>query len=89
MGRVASDRIVAVYQPHKAAAWWLVYGWLLRRPLPRHFAPPGELRREFAECGLRLVRSHALLRGVFMERAYVLEPVGGAEGRDGLGPSGG
>ena len=89
MARVASDRIVAVYQPHKAAAWWLVYGWLLRRPLPRHFASPGELRREFAECGLRLVRSHALLRGVFMERAYVLEPVGGAEGRDGLGPSGG
>lgn len=87
MARVASDRVVAVYQPHKLAAWWLVYGWLLRRPVPRHFASPKELRREFAECGLKLARSHALLRGVFMERAYVLEPVGGAEGRDGLGPA--
>ena len=39
------------------------------------FVSPDELKREFAVCGLRPVRSHALLRGAFMERAYVLEPV--------------
>jgi ubiquinone/menaquinone biosynthesis C-methylase UbiE len=75
MARVAGDRVIAVYQPHKVAAWWLLNGLLLRRPLPRYFVSPDELKREFAVCGLRPVRSHALLRGVFMERAYVLEPV--------------
>ncbi len=75
MARVAADRVVAVYQPHKIAAWWLVYGGILGRRLPLHYASAGELEREFADAGLRSVRSHALLRWVFMERAYVLEPV--------------
>jgi len=74
MARVTRDRVVVVYQPHRAALWWLVYGGLLRRPLPRFYASPSELRREFADAGLRPVRSHSLLRGVFMERAYVLRP---------------
>lgn len=76
MARVATDRVIAVYQPHRIAAWWVLYGLLLRRPVPRHFVSPNELRREFAACGLRVARSHALLRGVFMERAYVLTPQG-------------
>jgi ubiquinone/menaquinone biosynthesis C-methylase UbiE len=79
LARVASDRVVAVYQPHKTAAWWLLYGGLLRRPLPRYYVSDGALRDEFADCGLRVVRSHALLRGVFMERAYVLAPIDGSE----------
>jgi len=78
LARVASDRVVAVYQPHKAAAWWLLYGWLLRRPLPRYYISDRDARAEFAACGLRVSGSHALLRGVFMERAYVLVPVDGA-----------
>jgi ubiquinone/menaquinone biosynthesis C-methylase UbiE len=75
MARVAKDRVVAVYQPHRIAAWWLLYGGLLRRPLPRHYVSDRDLGEEFAASNLRLVRSHALLRGLFMERAYVLEPV--------------
>ncbi len=75
MARVAASRVVAVYQPHKITAWWLVYGGILRRRLPLHYASPDELEREFAAAGLRPVRSHALLRWVFMERAYVLDPV--------------
>ena len=72
MARVARERVVVVYQPHRAALWWLVYGLLLRRPVPRYYASPAELAREFPAAGLRPVRSHSLLRGVFMERAYVL-----------------
>ncbi|MCH7699706.1 MAG: class I SAM-dependent methyltransferase [Chloroflexi bacterium] len=73
LGRVARERVIAVYQPHRLALWWLFYGLLLRRRLPRYFVPPGDLPDEFAKAGLRLVRSHTLLRGVFMEQAYVLE----------------
>lgn len=72
MARVATDRVVVVYQPHRLALWWLAYGLLLRRPLPLHYASPADLKREFAECGLREERSYSLLRGLFMERAYVL-----------------
>ena len=74
MARVARERVVAVYQPHRAALWWLVYGLLLRRPVPRFYASPADLAREFSAGGLRSVRSHSLLRGVFMERDYVLAP---------------
>jgi ubiquinone/menaquinone biosynthesis C-methylase UbiE len=74
MARVARARVVVVYQPHRVALWWLVYGGLLRRPLPRFYASPAGLKREFAAAGLRPARSHSLLRGVFMERAYVLLP---------------
>jgi ubiquinone/menaquinone biosynthesis C-methylase UbiE len=74
LGRVARKRVIAVYQPHRIALWWLFYGLLLRRKLPRYFVPPGDLPSEFAQAGLRIVRSHTLLRSVFMERAYVLEP---------------
>ena len=77
MARVAKERVVAVYQPHRMALWWLFYGLLLRRQLPRYFVAPGKLPNEFSNAGLRIVRSHTLLRGVFMERAYVLEPVSG------------
>lgn len=77
MARVAKERVVAVYQPHRMALWWLFYGLLLRRQLPRYFVAPGKLPDEFSNAGLRIVRSHTLLRGVFMERAYVLEPAGG------------
>lgn len=73
MARVASERVIAVYQPHKLAAWWALNALLLRKPVPRYFASPNELKQEFAACGLRPVRSRALLRGAFMERAYVLE----------------
>jgi len=72
--RVARERVVAVYQPHRVALWWLVYGLLLRRPVPRYYASQADLAREFAASGLRLIRSHSLLRGAFMERAYVLTP---------------
>ncbi len=75
MGRVARERVVVVYQPHKVAAWWLVNGLLLRRPIPRHYASHDQVKREFAASGLRLLRSHAMLRGVFMGRAYVAEPI--------------
>lgn len=78
MGRVARERVIAVYQPHRLALWWLFYGLLLRRQLPRYFVGPHDLPEEFREAGLRLVRSHSLLRGVFMERAYILEPTGQA-----------
>jgi ubiquinone/menaquinone biosynthesis C-methylase UbiE len=74
MARVARERVVVVYQPHRAALWWLVYGLLLRKPLPRFYASLADLAREFATSGLEPVRSHSLLRGVFMERAYVLAP---------------
>ena len=77
MSRVARTRIIAVYQPHRMALWWLFYGLLLRRQLPRYFVPPNKLPTEFSNAGLRIVRSHTLLRGVFMERAYVLESAGG------------
>ena len=53
----------------RLAIWWIFYGLLLRRQLPRYFVPTGDLSNEFAKAGLRLVRSHTLLRGVFMERA--------------------
>lgn len=74
MARVARERVVVVYQPHRAALWWLVYGLLLRKPVPRFYVSPADLDREFATSGLQPVRSHSLLRGVFMERAYVLAP---------------
>lgn len=74
MARVARERVIVVYQPHRLALWWLLYGGLLRRPLPRFYASRATLEREFAEAGLRPLRSHSLLRGVFMERAYVLRP---------------
>ena len=77
MARVARTRVVAVYQPHRMAIWWLFYGLLLRRRLPRYFMSPNKLPAEFSRAGLSIVRSHTLLRGVFMERAYVLEPAGG------------
>ncbi len=77
MARVAKERVVAVYQPHRIALWWLFYGLLLRRQLPRYFVPPSRLPAEFSKAGLKIARSHTLLRGVFMERAYVLEPAGG------------
>lgn len=77
MARVARTRVVAVYQPHRVAIWWLFYGLLLRRQLPRYFVAPNKLPAEFSRAGLSIVRSHTLLRGVFMERAYVLEPAGG------------
>ena len=70
MARVARQRVVAVYQPHRIALWWFVYGLLLRRNLPRYY--PANLDREFVASGVRVVRSHSLLRGVLMERAYVL-----------------
>lgn len=75
MARVARGRVIAVYQPHKLTLWWLLYGFLMRRPVPLHYAAERALRDEFAASGLRVVRSHALLAGVFMERAYVLQPV--------------
>ena len=75
MGRVARDRVIAVYQPHRLSLWWLVYGFLLRRPIPRYFVSHKDLQEEFAASGLRPLNSHALLRGPFMERAYVLQPV--------------
>lgn len=74
MGRVARQRVVVVYQPQRAALWWLLYGLLLRTRLPRFYASPADLAREFAATGLRPLRSHALLSGVLMERAYVLAP---------------
>ena len=74
MARVACDRVIVVYQPHRVALWWLLYVGLLRRPLPRFYASPSALEIEFAAAGLRPLRSHSLLRGVFMERAYVLRP---------------
>jgi ubiquinone/menaquinone biosynthesis C-methylase UbiE len=74
MTRVARERVVVVYQPHRAALWWLVYGLLLRKPVPRFYASPTDLDREFAASGLQPVRSRSLLRWVFMERAYVLAP---------------
>jgi ubiquinone/menaquinone biosynthesis C-methylase UbiE len=74
MARVARERVIVVYQPHRVALWWLLYSGLLRRPLPRFYASPAALKLEFAVAGLRPVRSHSLLRGVFMERAYVLRP---------------
>ncbi len=77
MARVAKERVIAVYQPHRMALWWLFYGLLLRRQLPRYFVTPSKLPAEFSNAGLKIVRSHTLLRGVFMERAYVLEPAGG------------
>ena len=73
MARVA-HRVVAVYQPHKVSIWWLLSGLILRRPMPRHYVSAKELEKELAGCGLRVMRSHALLRGVLMARAYVLEP---------------
>ncbi len=78
LGRVARERVVVVYQPHRLAVWWFLYGLLLRRQLPRYFVAPSQLPEEFASAGLRLIRSHSLLRGAFMERAYVLEPSTGA-----------
>lgn len=77
MARVAKRRVVAVYQPHRMALWWLFYGLLLRRQLPRYFVPPAKLPAEFSSAGLTIIRSHTLLRGLFMERAFVLEPAGG------------
>jgi ubiquinone/menaquinone biosynthesis C-methylase UbiE len=74
MGRVARDRVIAVYQPHRLSLWWLVYGFLLRRRIPRYFVSHKDLQDEFAASGLRPMSSHALLRGPFMERAYVLRP---------------
>lgn len=74
LARVARGRVVAVYQPHRMAIWWLFYGLLLRKPVPRYYVSASELEQEFAESGLRAVGSHALLRGLFMERAYVLAP---------------
>ena len=79
MGRVA-QRVIAVYQPHRVAAWWLWNGLVLRRRLPLHFVSPQELEREFERSGLRLVRSHAMLRWIFTQRAYVLEPDAGPAG---------
>ena len=79
MGRIAGDRVVAVYQPHKLALWWLANGLLLGKPVPTHFASHEQLEREFAQCGLAPQRSHTLLRGAFMERAYVLQPVTSAD----------
>lgn len=77
MGRVASDRVIAVYQPHKLAAWWVLNGLLLRRPVPRHYVSAKGLAAEFASCGLTAVHSRPLLRGAFMERAYVLKHAAG------------
>jgi len=74
MARVARERVVAVYQPHRVALWWLAYGLALRRPVPRFYASQADLAREFAAGGLHAIRSHSLLRGAFMERAYVLTP---------------
>ena len=39
LGRVARERVIAVYQPHRIALWWLFYGLLLRRRLPRRGPP--------------------------------------------------
>jgi len=75
LGRVASERVVAVYQPHKFAAWYALNNVLLRKNLPAYYVSARRLESEFAEAGLRLVRSATLLRGAFMERAYVLEPL--------------
>ena len=79
LGRVARERVIVVYQPHRLALWWLFYGLLLRRQLPRYFVGPSRLPEEFASAGLRPIRSHSLLRGAFMERAYVLAPSIGVE----------
>ena len=75
LGRVASERVVAVYQPHKVAAWYVLNNVLLRKKLPAYYVSARQLEAEFAEAGLRPARSATLLRGAFMERAYVLEPV--------------
>ena len=77
MARVAKERVIAVYQPHRMALWWLFYGLLLRRQLPRYFVTPSKLPTEFSNAGLQIVRSQTLLRGVFLYRCSVLEPVGG------------
>lgn len=74
MARVA-HRVIAVYQPHKASIWWMLNGLILRRRMPRHYVSAKELQEELAGSGLRVIRSHALLKGVLMSRAYVLEPV--------------
>ena len=74
MARVASGAVVAVYQPHKLTAWWVLNGLILRKRVPLHFVSPRELEQEFAQAGLRPRRSHALLTGLLMERAYVLRP---------------
>lgn len=73
MGRVARDRVVAVYQPHKIAAWYILNNLVLRKRLPAYYVSTAQLADEFAAAGLRPVRSSTLLRGAFMERAYVLE----------------
>jgi ubiquinone/menaquinone biosynthesis C-methylase UbiE len=73
MGRVAKDRVVAVYQPHKIAAWYVLNNVVLRKRLPAYYVSAAQLVDEFAAAGLRPVRSSTLLRGAFMERAYVLE----------------
>lgn len=82
MGRVAR-RVIAVYQPHRVALWWLWNGLIMRRKMPLHFASPAELEREFERSGLRLVRSHAMLRWIFTQRAYVLEPISDDQGAAG------
>lgn len=73
LGRVARDRVVAVYQPHKIAAWYALNNVLLHKRVPAYYVSAHDLQDEFAAAGLRPVRSSALLRGAFMERAYVLE----------------
>ena len=75
LGRVARERVVAVYQPHKIAAWYALNNVLLHKRLPAYFVSTRDLQDEFAAAGLRPVRSSTLLRGAFMERAYVLAPM--------------
>lgn len=74
LGRVARERVVAVYQPHKVAAWYVLNNLVLRKRLPAYYVSARDLEEEFVEAGLRPLRSATLLRGAFMERAYVLQP---------------
>ncbi len=74
MARVARVAAIAVYQPDVRSLWYLVRNKLQGQALPRYLASPAELADEFAHSGLVNTQSFALLRGVFMERAYVLTP---------------
>lgn len=70
--RVARAGVVAVYQPHRISAWYVVRNTVLRQRLPRHYIDHNDILEEAARCGLAPRASFSLLPGVFMERAYVL-----------------
>jgi ubiquinone/menaquinone biosynthesis C-methylase UbiE len=74
MARVARVAVIAVYQPQRASAWFIVRNTIQRKRLPRHFVPHNDILREAERGGLTCHASFSLLRGVFMERAYVFHP---------------